>query len=55
MGGENVPSYSVALGNFLDSDLVGIIILPLVSSATFAFLLAYAAEQLRPWFHGSQT
>jgi len=50
LGGVTLPSYSVAIGNFLDSNLVGIIILPLVSSGTFAFLLAYAAEQIRVWF-----
>jgi len=50
LGGASLPSYSVAVGNFLDSNLVGIIILPLVSSATFAFLLAYTAEQIRLWF-----
>ena len=55
LGGASLPSYSVAIGNFLDSNLVGIIILPLVSSATFAFLLAYAAEQVRLWFSVPQT
>ena len=55
LGGENVPSFSIAIGNFLDSDLLGIIVLPLVSSATFAFLLAYAAEQARLWFSFPKT
>jgi len=50
LGGTTVPSYAIAIGNFLDSSLVGIIILPLISSATFACLLAYAAEQVRVWF-----
>lgn len=55
LGGENVPSYSVAIGNFLDSDLVGIVILPLISSAVLACVLAYAVEQVRLWFSMPQT
>jgi hypothetical protein len=50
LGGAVRPSYAVAIGNFLDSDLVGIIILPLISSATFALLLTYIVEQIRLWF-----
>jgi hypothetical protein len=55
LGGAAPPWYSVAIGNFLDSDLVGIIILPLTSSATFAFLLTYTVEQIRQWFSVPQT
>ena len=54
LGGVGIPSYSVAIGNFLDSDLLSIIILPLVSSTTFAFTLAFAVEQIRSWFHVPQ-
>jgi len=50
LGGPIVPGFSVALGNFLDSNLVDIIILPLVASSTFALLIAYATEQMRVWF-----
>ncbi len=50
LGGNNLPSYSVAIGKFLDSDLVSIIILPLVSSATYACILVYAIEEIHSWF-----
>jgi hypothetical protein len=50
LGGTNIPSFSVAIGEFLDSNLVGIIILPLVSSATYACALAYTVEQVRSSF-----
>lgn len=50
LGGNNLPSYSVAIGRFLDSDLVSIIILPLVSSATYATILVYAVEEIHSWF-----
>ncbi len=50
LGGNNLPSYSVAIGKFLDSDLVGIIILPVVSSATYASILVYAVEEIHSWF-----
>jgi hypothetical protein len=50
LGGQNIPAYSVAIGEFFDSDLAGVILIPLVSSATFASLLAYAVEQVRLWF-----
>jgi hypothetical protein len=55
LGGGSLPPYSVAIGNFLDSRLVGIIILPLVSSATFAFVLAYSVEEIRLWFSLTQS
>jgi len=55
LGGENLPSLSRVIGSFLDSHLVAIIILPLVSSATFAMLLAYSVEQIRLWFSVPQT
>jgi len=55
LGGESLPAYSVTIGNFLDSDLVSIIVLPLVSSATFAFILAYTVDQIRSWFSIPQT
>jgi hypothetical protein len=51
LAGTNLPGYVIAIENFLDSGLVGIIILPLASSATFAFILAYAVEQIRAWFY----
>jgi len=50
LAGPSLPSYSVAIGEFLDSRLVGIIIMPIVSSLTFALTLAYTAEQIRSWF-----
>ncbi len=50
LGGTHLPSYSVALGKFLDGDLVRIIILPLVSSAIYACILVYAVEEIHSWF-----
>ena len=55
LGGKHLPSYSIAIVNFLGSDLTKVFVLPLVFSATFAFILAYAAEQIRSWFHAAQT
>jgi len=55
LGGGNTSLFSAAIGNFLDSRLVDIIILPLVSSATFAMVLAYSVEQTRLWFSVPQT
>lgn len=50
LGGTNLPSYAVAIGKFLDSDLLSIIVLPLVSSATYACMLVYAIEEVYTWF-----
>lgn len=50
LAGKNLPSYSIAIGRLLDSDLVSIIILPLVSSAMFASILIYSVEEIRLWF-----
>jgi hypothetical protein len=50
LAGSNLPSYSIAIGKLLDSSLVSIIVLPLVSSAVYACILVYAIETIRAWF-----
>jgi hypothetical protein len=55
LAGNHLPSYSIAIVNFLGSDLATMFVLPLVSSATFAFILACAAEQIRWWIHVPRT
>jgi hypothetical protein len=50
LAGKNLPLYSIAIGRLLDSSLVSIIILPLVSSALFACILVYAIDVIHSWF-----
>lgn len=52
--GGNLPWYSETIGNFLDSSIVALLLLPFVASAFFASILVYAAEIVRPWFGSSK-
>jgi uncharacterized membrane protein len=49
LAGNNLPSYAVAIGRFLDSRMLGII-LPLVSSSLYASVLVYGIDAARSWF-----
>lgn len=53
--GGNLPWYSKMIGNFLGSETVRSMVLPLVSSAFFASILVYAFEIVSSWFQSPKT
>jgi hypothetical protein len=54
LGGNNLPSYSQAITQLLDNSPVVNLLLPLVSSALFACVLAYAIDVGRTWFRSAK-
>jgi hypothetical protein len=48
--GSNLPTYSLAITQLMDNSAVISLLLPLVSSAFFACVLAYAIDVARAWF-----
>jgi len=49
----NLPWYSQAIANFLDWSqikLIGVLLLPLISSGFYASAFIYAVEEVRSWF-----
>ena len=50
LGGNNLPTYSLAITQLLDNSAVINLLLPLVSSALFACVVAYAIDVARTWF-----
>jgi hypothetical protein len=54
LGGNDLPSYSQAITQLLDNSAVVNLLLPLVSSALFACVLAYAIDVGRTWFRSAK-
>jgi len=48
--GNQLPWYSIAIGNFLDSPITGDLIIPIVSSSFYAVIIFYAVDLMRAWF-----
>ena len=48
--GNQLPWYSIAIGNFLDSTVIGDLIIPIVSSSFYAVIIFYAVDLMRSWF-----
>jgi hypothetical protein len=50
LGGNNLPSYSRTITQLLDNSAIINLLQPLLSSALFACVLAYAIDVARTWF-----
>ena len=48
--GNQLPWYSIAIGNLLDSPVIGDLIVPIVSSSFYAVIIFYAVDLMRAWF-----
>jgi len=48
--GNQLPWYSIAIGNFLDSPVNNDLIVPIVSSSFYAVIIFYAVDLMRTWF-----
>ncbi len=48
--GNQLPWYSIAIGNFLDSPVIGDLIIPIVSSSFYAVIIFYSVDLMRTWF-----
>ena len=48
--GNQLPWYSIAIGNMLDSPVIGDLIIPIVSSSFYAVIIFYAVDLMRTWF-----
>ena len=49
LGGDNLPSFSLAVTRLLDNSIIVNMLLPLVSSALYACFLAYAIDTALTW------
>ena len=48
--GNQLPWYSIAIGNLLDSPAIGNLIIPIVSSSFYAVIIFYVVDLIRTWF-----
>jgi len=48
--GNQLPWYSIAIGNLLDSPVIGDLIIPIVSSSFYAVIIFYAVDLIRTSF-----
>jgi len=48
--GNQIPWYSIAIGNLLDSPVIGDLIIPIVSSSFYAVIIFYVVDLMRTWF-----
>jgi hypothetical protein len=48
--GNQLPWYSIAIGNLLDSPTIGNLIIPIASSSFYAVIIFYVVDLIRTWF-----
>jgi len=48
--GNQLPWYSIAIGNLLDSPAIGNLIIPIASSSFYAVMIFYVVDLIRTWF-----